>query len=132
MQVLMLPKVFLYNNPMTTKKRYEELKQEVNFHNHRYHVLDAPVISDAEYDRLLVELRAIEAEHPDWVTPDSPSQRAGASPSDKFEKVRHPRPSSAWPMPSARTIPVPGLNASAGSTTVWKEQVSLLSRRLTV
>jgi DNA ligase (NAD+) len=76
---------------MTTKKRYEELKQEVNFHNHRYHVLDAPVISDAEYDRLLVELRAIEAEHPDWVTPDSPSQRAGASPSDKFEKVRHPR-----------------------------------------
>jgi DNA ligase (NAD+) len=77
---------------MTTKKRYEELKQEVNKHNHRYHVLDAPVISDAEYDRLLVELRAIEAEHPDWVTPDSPSQRAGASPSEKFEKVRHPRP----------------------------------------
>ncbi len=77
---------------MTTKKRYEELKQEVNFHNYRYHVLDAPVISDAEYDPLLVELRAIEAEHPDWVTPDSPSQRAGASPSEKFEKVRHPRP----------------------------------------
>jgi DNA ligase (NAD+) len=77
---------------MATKKRYEELKQELNFHNHRYHVLDEPVISDAEYDRLLVELRAIEAEHPDWVTPDSPSQRAGALASDKFEKVRHPRP----------------------------------------
>ena len=77
---------------MSTKSRYEKLKQEVNFHNYRYHVLDAPVVSDAEYDRLLVELRAIEADHPDWVTPDSPSQRAGAIPSDKFEKVRHPRP----------------------------------------
>jgi len=77
---------------MATKARYEKLKQEVNFHNYSYHVLDDPVISDAEYDRLLVELRAIEAEHPDWVTPDSPSQRAGASPSEKFEKVRHPRP----------------------------------------
>jgi DNA ligase (NAD+) len=55
-------------------------------------VLDDPIVSDAEFDRLLIELRAIEAEHPDWVTPDSPSQRAGASPSEKFEKVRHPRP----------------------------------------
>ena len=55
-------------------------------------MLDAPVISDAEYDRLVVELRQIEADHPDWVTPDSPSQRAGAAPSEKFEKVRHPRP----------------------------------------
>jgi len=77
---------------MSTKSRYEKLKQDVNFHNYRYHVLDAPVVSDAEYDRLLVELRAIEAEHPDWVSTDSPTQRAGAIPSDKFEKVRHPRP----------------------------------------
>jgi len=77
---------------MATKQRYEELKREINFHNYRYHVEDDPVISDAEYDRLLVELRGIETEHSDWVTPDSPSQRAGAVPSDKFEKVRHPRP----------------------------------------
>ena len=77
---------------MSTKSRYEHLKQEVNFHNYRYHVMDAPVISDAEYDKLLVELKAIEAEHPDWVTPDSPSQRAGAAASEKFEKVQHPRP----------------------------------------
>jgi DNA ligase (NAD+) len=74
------------------QQRYEYLKQQIHFHNHRYHVLDAPVISDAEYDNLVVELRQIETSHPDWVTPDSPSQRAGAEPSEKFEKVRHPRP----------------------------------------
>jgi DNA ligase (NAD+) len=76
----------------TERTRYEDLKREINFHNHRYHVLDDPVISDAEFDRLVVELRKIETDHPDWVTPDSPTQRAGAVPSEKFEKVRHPRP----------------------------------------
>jgi DNA ligase (NAD+) len=81
-----------YNLHMTTKSRYEELKAQINFHNYRYHVLDAPVISDAEFDKLLHELKQIEAEHPDWVTPDSPTQRAGAKPADRFEKVRHPAP----------------------------------------
>lgn len=75
-----------------TISRYEELKEQVNFHNYRYHVLDAPIISDLEYDRLLNELKKIEADHPDWITPDSPTQRAGAKPADKFEKVRHPAP----------------------------------------
>ncbi len=74
------------------RSRYEELKSQVHFHNYRYHVLDAPVVSDAEYDKLLNELKRIEAEHPDWVAPDSPSQRAGAAPADRFEKVRHPAP----------------------------------------
>ena len=74
------------------KERYAQLKQQIHFHNHRYHVLDDPLISDLEYDRLMVELRQIESVHPDWVTPDSPTQRAGAVISDKFEKVRHPRP----------------------------------------
>jgi len=55
-------------------------------------VLDAPVISDGEYDQLWNEFKALEAEHPDWVTPDSPSQRAGMAVSEKFDKVRHPRP----------------------------------------
>ncbi|MCQ3936116.1 MAG: DNA ligase (NAD(+)) LigA [Chloroflexi bacterium] len=72
--------------------RYEELKAQINFHNYRYHVLDAPVISDLEYDRLLNELKKIEADHPEWITPDSPTQRTGAKPSEKFEKVRHPAP----------------------------------------
>ncbi len=74
------------------EQRYQELKKQVNYHNYRYHVLDAPVISDAEYDRLLAELRALETAHPDWVTPDSPTQRAGAAPAEGFPKVRHPAP----------------------------------------
>lgn len=81
-----------YNSFMTTLARYNQLKQELHYHLYRYHVLDSPVISDAEYDRLMEELKAIEAEHPDWVTPDSPTQRVGIAVSEKFEKVRHPRP----------------------------------------
>lgn len=72
------------------RARLEQLRTELNFHNYRYHVLDDPVISDVEYDRMLVELRRIEASHPDWITPDSPSQRAGAAVSDKFTKLAHP------------------------------------------
>ncbi|MBC8333980.1 MAG: NAD-dependent DNA ligase LigA [Anaerolineales bacterium] len=73
-------------------QRLDTLCEELRQHNYHYHVLDAPIISDGEYDRLLHELKAIEAEHPEWITADSPSQRAGAPPSDKFEKVRHPAP----------------------------------------
>ena len=69
-----------------------KLRVEINHHNYLYHVLDQPLISDLEYDRLMNRLKAIEAEHPEWVTPDSPTQRAGAAPSDKFIKVRHPSP----------------------------------------
>ncbi len=76
----------------TIRQRLEELRREIHFHNYRYHVLDAPLISDVEFDRLLVELRRIEAEHPEWVTPDSPTQRVGAQPSERFNKVRHPAP----------------------------------------
>src|SRR5215213_2257917 len=75
---------------MNKKSRYEELKQQIHEHNYRYHVLDAPLISDVEFDRLLKELRQIEADHPDWITPDSPTLRAGAKPADRFVKVRHP------------------------------------------
>ena len=74
------------------RSRYEELKSQINYHNHRYHVLDSPVISDAEYDKLLNELKKIESGHPKWITPDSPTQRAGSTPADRFEKVRHPAP----------------------------------------
>lgn len=74
------------------RARYEQLKQEIHFHNYRYHVLDDPVISDVQFDKLLSELRQIEADHPDWVTADSPTQRAGARAADRFEKVRHPAP----------------------------------------
>jgi len=85
----------IYNSSMDTnslRSRYEELKSQIGFHNYRYHVLDAPMVSDAEYDKLLNELKRIEAAHPDWVTPDSPTQRAGAKAADRFDKVRHPAP----------------------------------------
>ena len=84
-----------YNPTMDTKSlrsHYEDLKSQIHFHNYRYHVLDAPVISDAEYDKLMNELKRIEAENPGWVTPDSPTQRAGAKVAERFEKVRHPAP----------------------------------------
>lgn len=74
------------------RSRYEDLKQQIHSHNYRYHVLDAPVISDLEFDRLLNELKQIEAEHPDWITEDSPTLRAGAKPADRFNKVTHPAP----------------------------------------
>ncbi|MBX3004656.1 MAG: NAD-dependent DNA ligase LigA [Anaerolineales bacterium] len=74
------------------KAQLEELRNTINEHNYRYHVLDQPSISDAEYDKLLNQLRAIETEHPEWITPDSPTQRAGAEPSPKFAKVAHPAP----------------------------------------
>ena len=77
-------------NTKSLRARYEELKQQIHFHNYRYHVLDAPIISDLEFDKLLNELKRIEADHPDWITPDSPTQRAGAKPADRFIKVRHP------------------------------------------
>lgn len=72
------------------KHELDLLKQEINYHNYRYHVLDAPVISDSEFDKRLNRLREIEQFHPEWITPDSPSQRTGAKVSEKFEKVRHP------------------------------------------
>jgi DNA ligase (NAD+) len=72
--------------------RYEKLKSDIHSHNYRYHVLDAPIISDLEFDRLLNKLKQIESDHPDWVTTDSPTQRAGAKPADRFVKVRHPAP----------------------------------------
>lgn len=75
-----------------TYPAYLALQAQIHFHNHRYHVLDAPLISDIEYDRLLQELRRLESAHPEWVTPDSPTQRAGAALSEKFEKLPHPAP----------------------------------------
>jgi DNA ligase (NAD+) len=73
-------------------KRTEELRRQINYHNYRYYVLDAPVVPDAAYDALVRELQELEAAHPEWVTPDSPTQRVGGEPLDKFEKVRHPAP----------------------------------------
>jgi len=80
---------------MTTnqiQKKYEKLKSEINFHNYQYHVMDQPVISDAQFDKLLVELRKLESDFPELISSDSPTQRVGIAPSSKFEKVNHPVP----------------------------------------
>ena len=72
--------------------RVDELRSELNHHLYRYHVLDDPEISDAAYDRLYDELKALEDEHPELITPDSPTQRVGALPSERFQKVQHLTP----------------------------------------
>jgi len=73
-------------------KRIERLRKVIRYHAHRYHVLDDPEITDAEYDALMAELRELEAAHPELVTPDSPTQRVGGEPLPQFEKVEHRRP----------------------------------------
>ena len=73
-------------------KRAKELRTELRRHEHLYYVMDAPVISDAEYDKLMNELKHIEAAHSELVTPDSPTQRVGGKPAEGFAKVRHSRP----------------------------------------
>ena len=70
----------------------EQLRAKINYHNHRYYVLDSPEITDAEYDQLFHRLRQLEAEHPELVTPDSPTQRIGAPPVEAFGVVKHPQP----------------------------------------
>ncbi|QGH33279.1 NAD-dependent DNA ligase LigA [Gracilibacillus salitolerans] len=71
------------------RQKLDTLRDELNEYNYQYHVLDNPSVSDAEYDAKMKELKAMEAEFPDLVTPDSPSQRIGGEPLDAFEKVTH-------------------------------------------
>ncbi|HJE63448.1 MAG TPA: NAD-dependent DNA ligase LigA, partial [Alcaligenes faecalis] len=73
-------------------KRVQQLHEELAQHNWAYYVQDAPSISDAQYDALMNELLALEAEHPEWITPDSPTQRVGAAPLDGFDTVQHAVP----------------------------------------
>ncbi|EXJ13231.1 NAD-dependent DNA ligase LigA [Imhoffiella purpurea] len=74
------------------RRRAESLRERILYHNHRYYVLDDPEVPDAEYDRLVRELKQLESEHPDLVTPDSPTQRVGAAPRPEFREVRHAIP----------------------------------------
>ena len=70
----------------------ERLRKTIHYHNYLYNTLDQPEISDYEYDQLFNRLKQIEAEHPELITPDSPTQRSGSQPLDRFVKVRHPQP----------------------------------------
>ena len=74
------------------RRRAGELREAIDYHSYRYHVLDDPEVADAEYDALVAELIVIETEFPDLITPDSPTQRVGAPPSDAFAPVQHRSP----------------------------------------
>ncbi len=74
------------------RQRLQSLRQELNLHAHRYYVLDDPILADAEYDRLFQELLALEQQHPELITPDSPSQRVGGTPLAQFRTVPHTIP----------------------------------------
>ena len=74
------------------KQRIEKLRTQINYHNYRYYVLDSPEISDAEYDELMRELKSLEEKYPQFLTPDSPTQRVGAAPVEAFGVVEHPLP----------------------------------------
>jgi DNA ligase (NAD+) len=79
-------------NDQELQQRLNELRQQIHLHNYHYHVMDSPLISDFEYDQLMKQVRIIENDHPEWITPDSPTQRIGAPVSEKFAKIRHPQP----------------------------------------
>tara|TARA_R110000850_G_scaffold277133_1_gene423329 strand:- start:106425 stop:108467 length:2043 start_codon:yes stop_codon:yes gene_type:complete len=82
----------LFDISETVLKKVARLRDDIALHNHRYYVLDAPVISDAQYDRLMQELADLEAQYPELVTPESPTQRVGAAPLDAFNSVQHKVP----------------------------------------
>lgn len=99
--------------------RAEALRRELNFHNYRYHVLDSPLISDAEYDRMMRELQSLEAEHPELATPDSPTRRVGGEVSERFVRVRHPKPILSL-----------GNAFEAGEVRAWYERIVKLNTRI--
>jgi DNA ligase (NAD+) len=74
-----------------TQAKTEALREKIRHHENLYYVLDAPELDDADFDALMRELKEIEAKHPEWVTPDSPTQRVGGKPKEGFAKVAHSR-----------------------------------------
>ena len=82
----------MQNNDEKIKKRIQDLREKINYHNYLYYILDSPEISDAEYDRLFDELVELEKKYPELITPDSPTQRVGAPPLTEFATVKHTLP----------------------------------------
>src|SRR5512136_2516515 len=80
------------NADASAAKQIEALREKIRRHAYQYYVLDAPEITDAEYDALMKRLEELEASHPELVTPDSPTQRVGGEAQAQFVKVRHPAP----------------------------------------
>src|SRR5512143_3034226 len=79
-------------SPPELDARMRDLRERIRAADHAYYVLDQPILSDAEYDRLMRELQALEAEHPELAAPDSPTQRVSGAPSERFERVVHREP----------------------------------------
>src|SRR5437016_4324896 len=73
----------------SVRKQIDDLRQQIEYHNYKYYVEAAPEISDRAFDRLMQELQELEKEHPEWITPDSPTQRVGGQPLAAFRQVRH-------------------------------------------
>lgn len=78
--------------PLEIIEKVKKLREEIEYHNYRYYVLDSPVISDAEYDALMRELKELEAQYPELITPDSPTQRVGFKPAEGFKEIPHAEP----------------------------------------
>src|SRR3954451_19746306 len=100
--------------PPTIQERADALHELLHHHAHRYYVLDEPEIPDAEYDKLFRELQELEAQHPELLTPDSPTQRVGGAVLEGFAKVRH-----RVPMLSIRTKP----DSEASGALPWDARV---------
>lgn len=107
----------MIDNEIHTRAR--ELREQLRYHNYRYHVLDAPVVSDFEYDRMLAELRDLEQKHPELRRADSPTVRVGGQVSDRFERVGHPRPILSL-----------GNAFDAADVRSWFERISKLDERV--
>ncbi len=82
----------MISNSNDVKKKIEELREEIRYHNHRYYVLNDPIISDAEYDQLMKELIELERKYPQYISSSSPTQRVGIEPVSEFATVRHITP----------------------------------------
>lgn len=105
----------------TAKQRADELRRTINKYSYEYYTLDEPSVPDAEYDRLMQELIAIEEEHPDLRTPDSPTQRVGGAVLEAFQKVTTARQCSVWATPLMTMIFVISTAGCAGpSATMWR------------
>ncbi|MEJ2446581.1 MAG: hypothetical protein P8Y37_01355 [Anaerolineales bacterium] len=101
------------------KDRLRELQEDLRHHNYRYYILNDPLISDAEWDRMFRELLELEEKYPELKTPDSPTQRAGTEPSEAFDRVEHPAPILSLD------------NAfSADELLAWQERISKLDPRV--
>lgn len=113
------------------RQQIETLREQLHYHNYLYHTLDAPVISDYDYDQLYKRLKELESAHPELITADSPPNAAADSRWINSVRLSILRQSKAWPMGLAARIPWIGTNAFCGSTRRLPERITSWSPNLT-